>query len=288
MPTLFRSVLFVPGTRGDRFDKALAADADAVILDLEDSVDPGRKTEARETVARFLATRPVSSSRLFVRVNASTSPWIGADLERMRGLEGFDGLVLPKVESPHQIETVAPHAPARCVIPLLESARGILHAAAIAAADADVPALLFGAEDLTADLGIRRTIDGEELLFARSQVVLAAASVGAEAIDAVATDLADIDGLRADAHRARALGFRGKMAIHPAQVPVINEVYSPTADEIAHARQTIAAFDAAGPAGVIRVNDQMIEAPVVLRAKRVLALADAIAGRPATSRRTPS
>jgi citrate lyase beta subunit len=100
-----------------------------------------------------------------------------------------------------------------------------------------------------------------------------------EAIDAVFTHLSDADGLRSDASRARALGFRGKMAIHPAQVPIINEAFSPSADEIVQARQTIAAFEAAGPAGVIRADDQMVEAPVVLRARRILALAEAIAAR---------
>jgi len=281
MADLFRSMLFVPGTRRDRFEKALASGADAVILDLEDGVDPRRKPDARDAVADFIAGRPAAASSVFVRVNAPASPWIDDDLACVGRLDGIRGVVLPKVESPRQVEAAARHAPSRRVVPLLETARGVLDAAAIAAADADVPALLFGAEDLTADLGIPRTVDGEELLFARSAIVLAAAAVRADAVDAVFTDLADSDRLRVDAERARALGFRGKMAIHPAQVPVLNEVFAPTPDEVERARRLVAAFDAAGGEGVIRVDDQMIDAPVVRRARRVLALA-------ATSRRTRS
>jgi len=273
---LLRSVLFVPGTRSDRFDKALAAGADAVILDLEDAVDAGRKAEARDTVAAFLTTAPASPPLVFVRVNAPGSPWIEEDLARAPEFAGIHGLVVPKVESPGHLEAVARHAPERRVIPLIEGARAVLDAPAIAAADAHVLALLFGAEDLTADLGISRTIDGEELLFARSQVVLAAASVGAEAIDAVFTDLADTDRLLIDARRARALGFRGKMAIHPKQVPVINRAFSPTAEEVARARRIVSSFEAAGDEGVTRMDDEMIEAPVATRARRIIALAEAI------------
>jgi citrate lyase subunit beta/citryl-CoA lyase len=280
MPLLLRSVLFVPGTRPDRFAKALAAGADAVILDLEDAVAPDRKGEARATVAEFLAARPASASLVFVRVNAPGSPWIDADVAEVGRVGGLHGVVLPKVESPRHVEAVARAVPPHRVVPLLESARGILQAASIAAADADVPALLFGAEDLTAALGIPRTIEGEELLFARSQVVLAAASTGAEPIDAVFTDLTDATALRVDALHARALGFRGKMAIHPAQVPVINDVFSPSAEEVDRARRLVATFEAARGEGVIRVNDQMIEAPVVARARRVLDLAAAVDRRP--------
>lgn len=279
MAALLRSVLFVPGTRRDRFAKAIASGADGVILDLEDSVDPARKAEARETVAAFLSTPPDTSSLVFVRVNAPGSPWIEDDVACVRGLSGVHGVVMPKVESPGAIEAVARRVPSGRVVPLLETARGILHAAAIAAADADVPVLLFGAEDLTAELGIARTVDGEELVHARAQVVLAAAATGAEPLDAVFTSLADLDGLRADARRARAVGFRGKMAIHPDQVPVINEVFTPSAEDVDRARRLVAGFEAAHAEGVIRVNDQMIEAPVVARARRILALADAIASR---------
>ncbi|HET9371201.1 MAG TPA: CoA ester lyase [Vicinamibacterales bacterium] len=276
---LFRSVLFVPGARSDRFAKALAAGADVVIFDLEDAVAVERKLEARRAVADFLANRPTARSRLFVRVNATGSAWIDGDVEAAAALDAISGVVLPKVETARQIEDVARRIPSATVVPLLETARGILQAASIAAADAKVPALLFGAEDLTADLGIPRTVEGEELLFARSQLVMAAASTSAEPVDAVFTDLDDLDRLRVDAARARALGFRGKMAIHPAQVPVINDVFAPSAEEIARAKSIVEAFEAAKGDAVIRLDHQMIEAPIVLRARRVLTLAREIGRR---------
>ena len=186
--------------------------------------------------------------------------------------------MLPKAESAADIEHVAVVAPVRCVIPLLETARCIVDAAAIAAAKATVPALIFGAEDLTAQLGIPRTVDGEELLHARSQIVLAAATTGADAIDAVFVDFTAPEQLRRDAIRARALGFRGKTAIHPDQIATINDVFSPSADDVARARRLVEA-DAAARAqgeGAFRFDDQMVDAPVVARARRVLELAEAL------------
>jgi citrate lyase subunit beta / citryl-CoA lyase len=275
-----RSVLFVPGDRADRFPRAAAADADAVVFDLEDGVDVSRKGEARRAVAEWLAAAPASRTARFVRVNASGSTWQAEDLVWLAVVSGhIDGIVLPKAESPDDIERVAQSSPQSYVIPLLETARGIIGAAAIAAARARIPALLFGAEDFTAELGIPRTLDGEELLLARSQVVLAAAAIGADAIDAVFVDLAAPDQLRQDAVRARALGFRGKMAIHPDQVATINDVFSPSADEVARARRLIEAADAARQQGdgAFRFENRMVDAPVVARARRVLALAEALA-----------
>jgi len=274
-----RSILFVPGNRADRFPRALAAGADAVVFDLEDGVEDGRKADARRAIAEWLAATPASRTARFVRVNASGSAWQAEDLVWLASVSGhIEGVVLPKAESSADIERVAALAPAGCVIPLLETARGIIGAAAIASARATIPALLFGAEDFTAELGIPRTLDGEELLLARSQVVLAAAAIGADAIDAVFVDLAAPERLRQDATRARALGFRGKMAIHPDQVATINGVFSPSADEIARARRLIDAADTARRQGegAFRFEDRMVDAPVIARARRVLALADAL------------
>ena len=274
-----RSILFVPGNRADRFPRALAAGADAVVFDLEDGVEDGRKADARGAIAEWLAATPASRTARFVRVNAPGSAWQAEDLVWLASVSGhIEGVVLPKAESSADIERVAALAPAGCVIPLLETARGIIGAAAIASARATIPALLFGAEDFTAELGIPRTLDGEELLLARSQVVLAAAAIGADAIDAVFVDLAAPERLRQDAMRARALGFRGKMAIHPDQVATINGVFSPSADEIARARRLIDAADTARRQGegAFRFEDRMVDAPVIARARRVLALADAL------------
>lgn len=281
-----RSLLFVPGTRPDRFDKAMQAGADAVAFDLEDSVEPSQKERARALIAECLARPPASPALRLVRFNALQSDVGHADAEFFRGVEGYDGILLPKVETPGVLEMVgrlfASRLPARPtpLLPLLESPRAILCAAEIAAADAPVAALLFGAEDLTAQLGVPRTIDGEELIVARAQVVLAAAVVGAEPIDAVFTNLDDLTALRRDAERARAAGFRGKMAIHPKQVAVINKVFTPSAADVERARRVVEAFErglAAGE-GVTRMGNQMIELPVVERARRTLALAARYSG----------
>jgi citrate lyase beta subunit len=269
-----RSLLFVPATRPDRFDKAIASGADAVILDLEDSVEPRRKTEARGIAADALARYAASNDRgrVFVRVNPYGGRWFHDDVTRLRHVEPA-AVVLPKCESTEAVEAVIAAMPGIAVVPIIETARGVLQAAAIAASGAAIPALMFGAEDLTAELGIPRTLEGDELLFARSQVVLAAATVGAAAIDAVWIHITDVEGLRRDAARARALGFAGKMAIHPAQVPVIHDVFTPTAAELDDARAIVAAYDAAVAAGegVVRLNDRMVDEPVVRRARRVVA-----------------
>lgn len=282
-----RSMLFVPGTRQDRFTKAMSAGADAVVFDLEDSVEVGQKAKARMLVAECLATPSDGALRL-VRFNAVNTPDGEADLAFFSAARGFDGVVLPKVETAEAVERVArafgwdTNAGAvPALLLLLETPRAILRAAEIAAADAPVAALLLGAEDLTASLAVERTIEGEELLFARGQIAMAAASVRADAIDAVFTDLRDPNLLRRDCERARGLGFRGKMAIHPNQVEVINDVFTPTASEIDRASRIIAAFETAraGGEGVTTLDGRMVELPVMERARRILALA----GNPRTA-----
>jgi citrate lyase subunit beta/citryl-CoA lyase len=277
-----RSLLFVPGTRQDRFEKAMHSGADAVVFDLEDAVEPAQKERARALIAEFLAAASSTAARRLVRLNAVHTELGATDLEYFRHVEGYDGILLPKVETPGVLETVArvfvAGGPRRAVpplLPLLESPRAILRAAEIAAADAPVAALLFGAEDLTAQLAVPRTIDGEELIVARGQVVLAAAAVGAEPIDAIFTGLDDLAALRRDADRARAAGFRGKMAIHPKQVAVINEVFTPSPNDVERARRIVEAFERALGAGegVTRMGGEMVELPVVERARRTLALA---------------
>jgi citrate lyase subunit beta/citryl-CoA lyase len=276
-----RSMLYVPGIRQDRFGKAMAAGADAVVFDLEDSVESGQKEKARSLIAEFLATPPAGALRL-VRFNGVHTVEGEADLEFFSGRSGFDGVLLPKVETVGLVELVARifarHAPGGIVPPLLvmlETPTAILRAADIATADAPVAALLFGAEDFTARLGVERTTDGEELLYARAQIALAAAAAGADAIDAVFTDLNDMDGLRRDCRRARGLGFRGKMAIHPKQIDIINETFTPAAAEVERARRVLEAYEAARAAGegVTTLDGKMVELPVVERARRVLTLA---------------
>lgn len=278
---VLRSLLFVPGTSPDRFSKALASGADAVLIDLEDAVDGSRKAEARASVAAWLKATPASHTARFVRVNAPGTAFQDADLKWLSEVAGrIDGVVVPKVEAATHIEHVAGIAPHRRVLPMFETARAILDASAIVRARADIPALIFGAEDLTAQLGIPRTVNGEELVLARSQVVLAAATIGADAIDAVFVDLSATGDLQEDCLRARGVGFRGKTAIHPNQVAVINEVFSPSADEVARARRLIEADAAARAAGqgAFRFENRMVDQPIVTRARRVVELAEKLTG----------
>ncbi len=268
----FRSLLFVPGTRADRFPKAMASGADAVVFDLEDSVEPGQKARARALVGEFLATpAPAGGVLRLVRVNAAQSPTWAAELEFFGRHRGFDAVVIPKSESAAIVEEVATTLGAP-VVPLLETAKGILRAAEIAGAAAPMPAILFGAEDLTAELGIPRTVDGDELVLARSAVAMAAAAAGADAIDAVFVDVRDERGLRRDCERARAVGFHGKMAIHPAQLAVIHGVFTPRDEELESAHRIVEAYERAEAAGegVIRLDDRMVDVPVVQRARRLI------------------
>jgi citrate lyase subunit beta/citryl-CoA lyase len=278
-----RSMLYVPGIRQDRFGKAMAAGADAVVFDLEDSVEAGQKEKARSLIADFLAG-PSTGPLRFVRFNGVHTSDGEADLEFFSGMTGFDGVLLPKVETVGLVELVARvfarHASGGVVPPLLvmlETPAAILRAGEIATADAPVAALLFGAEDFTASLGVERTTDGEELLYARGRIALAAAAARAEAIDAVFTDLHDMEGLRRDCRRARGLGFRGKMAIHPKQIEIINETFTPTQSEVDRARRVVEAYEAAraGGQGVTTLDGRLVERPIVERARRVLALAAA-------------
>jgi len=271
-----RSILFVPGARPDRFAKAMAAGADAVVFDLEDSVDASQKDAAREAIAQYLATPATAPAARIVRFNAVNSAHGERDLEYFADTSGFDAVVIPKVEDAAMVERAATAVGRTTpvpIIPLIETPLGVLRSAQIMAAKATVPALLFGAEDLTARLGATRTVEGDELAFARGQLAMAAASVGADAIDAIFANIKDLASLRQDAERARGFGFRGKMAIHPAQVSVINEVFSPTAADLDRARRIVEVWDRAQAVGnaIALLGDEMIELPIVERARRVLA-----------------
>ena len=279
-----RSLMFVPGSRPDRFEKAMNAGADAVVFDLEDAVEASQKAAARSHVAAFMGKPPVSESIRVVRFNAVNTAAGEADLEFFGPLPEFDAVLLPKVETVGAVDlvtrTFVEHGRGRRVPLLLqiESPRAVLRAGDIAMAQAPIAALVFGAEDFTAQLGVPRTIDGEELLLARSQVVLAA---GVDAIDTVFTDVNDVETLRRDCSRARGLGFRGKIAIHPRQVPVINDVFTPGAAELERAHKVIDAYEtaAARGVGVTTLDGQMVELPIVERARRIVALAAKYQGR---------
>jgi citrate lyase subunit beta/citryl-CoA lyase len=260
-----RSYLFVPGNRPDRFAKACAAGADAVVLDLEDSVATGDKLKAREAVAEWLsAAQPV-----LVRVNTSESEWFRDDLSLGRKA-GIAGVLLPKAERVEEIQLIAENFGAEVpILPQIETARGFRNTLALAGAK-PVRRLLFGSIDFQLDLGM--AAEEEELLYFRSQIVLDSRLAGIQPpVDGVTTDINSPERVRADTLRARRLGFGGKMCIHPKQVPVVNECFTPSAEEEAWARRVVEASAAARGAAT-SVDGKMVDRPVLARAEVILAM----------------
>ena len=271
--TLLRSLLFVPGSRPERFDKALAAGADAVIIDLEDAVAPADKPSACGALRAWL--RPEHA--VVVRINAADTPWFADDVT-LCALPGVAAVMLPKAERADTIATLMA-AGARSVLPLIESAAGFAALTTIAAAPG-VQRLVFGSIDFQLDLGMRDANE-DELLYFRSQIVLASRLAGLAApIDGVSTAIDDAQALHTDVQRARRLGFGGKLCIHPKQVAGVHRGFAPGADELAWAQRVLAASAAAGGA-TIAVDGKMVDKPVLLRAERLVREA-ALVSRPET------
>jgi citrate lyase subunit beta/citryl-CoA lyase len=260
-----RSLLFVPGNRADRFDRAAGAGADVVVLDLEDAVEVSAKGVARDAVAGWLVT----GGEAVVRVNPVTSPYFHDDSSALAGLPGLLGIMLPKADA-EALELAAARCPGVPLVPLVESARGV-HEVHRVAAGHGVVRLAFGAIDLALDLMMEES--PESLLLARSSLVLASRVAGLDPpADGVTTRLDDGESARLDAQAARALGFGGKLCIHPTQVPVVNAAFSPTADELRWAEGVLAAL----PGGAVRHGNHMIDAPLRDRARRIVARASAL------------
>lgn len=258
-----RSYLFVPGDRPERFARALAAGADAVVLDLEDAVAPGKKAAAREAVSAQLSS-PVP---VFVRINGVGTEWIADDLDAIAG-PGLAGVMLPKTASPDDLGHVGRALPGVPLLPLIETAAGVLRAPDIAS-HPGVVRLAFGSIDFQVETGIQG--DDAELLYARSRLVLASAAAGiAPPVDGVTTSTGDAALVLNDARRALRLGFGGKLCIHPMQVAPVHEGFRPAADELQWARGVLAAV-AAGGDGAISYQGRMVDRPVVQRAKQILA-----------------
>jgi citrate lyase subunit beta/citryl-CoA lyase len=262
-----RSFLFVPANRPERFDKACAAGAHAVILDLEDAVAPADKERARTAARGWLApAHPV-----WLRINGPESEWFGADLELV-SLAGVRGVVLPKAEEADAIREIGHRLGTRArIIPLVESALGLWRAPELAAAPG-VERLAFGSVDFQLDTGIAG--DRDELLYARSQLVIASRVAGRLApVDGVTLALDDEAALRADVERARLLGFGGKLCIHPKQVVAVNLGFRAPESELAWAKRVIAAADAAA-GNAVRLDGKLIDRPVIDRARALLAQED--------------
>jgi citrate lyase subunit beta/citryl-CoA lyase len=265
--------LYAPGDRPQVVAKALTAGADVVIVDLEDAVAPDRKEYARAATAELLAApHPVP---VHVRVNALDSPAAAADLAAVAALPGVSGLRLPKVTSVEQIVRVAAHtSPANGGAPalyaLLETALGVEHAHAIASAHPAVRGVALGEADLRADLGVR---EDSGLDWSRSRVIVAARAAGlAPPPQSVHPDIRDLEGLAASCARGRALGFLGRAAIHPRQLPVIERAYLPTEAEI-EAAETIVKAASADQGAQALPDGRFVDAAVVATAQRTLSLA---------------
>ncbi|TGY90184.1 CoA ester lyase [Marinicauda algicola] len=256
-----RSLLFVPGSRPDRFAKALAAGADAVCVDLEDAVAPDGKADAREAVVGAL----IAGDRVGVRVNSVRTDDGKADLDALSTAPAPVFVMVPKAETPGDIAAVRAGIDAP-VIALVETAEGLRNAWDIAAAEG-VSAVMFGGGDYAAELGI--AMDFEALLFARSQIVAAAARARVPAIDVPWLDVSDPAGLKREAERVKALGYRAKACIHPTQLETVNAVFTPTPDEIARAQAILQALENA-QGGAALLNGKLIEKPVALGARRTL------------------
>ena len=269
-------------------DKALGLNADAIMLDLEDGVAPDEKATARKLIGESLARERQSSSPMrYVRINAIGHRRMEDDLDAVLQ-RGLDGLVLPKVETPDEVRNVESVVAKReedfgkepgsiRFLVAIESPLGLLKAAEIAACSQRITGLMFGAEDFGRELGLPTSREGEaqELLYARSALVVSAAAAHVQAVDGVWVDLQDPEGLKRFALQSRRLGFSGMSAIHPSQIDPINAMFSPTPEEIEYAQRVTQAYEdaLARGDGSIAFGGQLIDRPIIERARRTLELA---------------
>lgn len=284
---LRRTSLYIPGTNPGMLANAEVYGADSVILDLEDGVPVSEKDAARILVRNALQHIPYRRAEVTVRVNALSTPFGRDDFREIIPLAP-EAVRLPKCESADDVREadammtdlelkngIEPGTVG--IIAITESARGGRNLSEIAAASPRLIALNYGAEDYTADIGAVRTKEGRELDDIRAKVIVAARIAGVQALDSVFGDVNDLDGLYAEALRVRLLGFDGKSVIHPRQIPVVHRAFTPSDQEVGFARRVMAAFREASSrgAGVIALDGRMIDAPVVARAEKILALAEA-------------
>ncbi len=283
-----RSLLFVPGDSPAKLAKALGSGADALLIDLEDSVAPEGKEAARATTADFLRAHAGAAARprLFVRVNALQTGMTDADLDAVAPARP-DGVMLPKAEGGQSVQHLGaklavreaeadlPDGSLAIIAIATETARGVFQLGTYAGASRRLVGLTWGGEDLSADLGAEgnRLIDGtyaDPYRLARALTLIGAAAAEVEPIDSVYTNFRDLEALRAECDAARRDGFTAKMAIHPAQVAVINEAFTPSPEAVERARAIVEAFAANPGAGVIGLNGEMLDRPHLRRAERLL------------------
>ena len=277
LPRRLRSLLFAPAVRPDLLRKMPRTDADAIVIDLEDATPPDAKdtgrVEMRSAVADLAGQLPI-----LVRVNDDTTPWHDDDLDSLP-TEGLAGLVMPKIETIASLDSLAARLADRGldmpVIGGVETALGVADARSLLAHDL-ISAAYFGAEDFIADLGGVRTASNDEVAYARAQIALAGRLADVTVIDQIVADFTDDDRCRRECLEARAMGYGGKLCIHPSQVSIANAAFLPSSEEIDRARRLLEAYDDAKAQGVASVafEGQMVDEPVARQARRVLAQAD--------------
>jgi citrate lyase subunit beta/citryl-CoA lyase len=289
-----RSLLFVPGDSARKLEKAMSSGADALLIDLEDSVALSAKDEARRVTAGFLreAGTAANRPRLFVRVNGLTTGLTEADLDGVMAAAP-DGLVLPKAVGGRDVSHLGaklavreaefglPDGTTRVIPIATETAAGVFALGTFAGASHRLAGLTWGGEDLSADIGAEtnRTAEGaytEPYRLARALTLFGATAAEVDAIDSVYTNFRDMEGLATECRDARRDGFVAKMAIHPAQVPVINETFTPSREAVAKARAVVDAFAANPGVGVVGIEGEMLDRPHLKRAERLLARAEAL------------
>ena len=283
-----RSMLFLPGNNPNMLINGNCLGADAVIFDLEDAVSPDEKDAARILVRNTMRYMDFRGCEIIVRINSIDTPYWQKDLDQI--LPYQPGLILlPKTGSAADVlaadayitqveEALGMEAGTVGLMPLIETAMGVENAFAIASATKRVKALFLGAEDLTADLQCKRTKEGREIEYARTRLVMAARAAGIDVYDTPFTDVNDDEGIEVDALLAKSLGFSGKASISPRHVDVINRVFSPTLAEIDYAYEVMEAIALAKQQGkgAIALRGKMIDAPIVMRAQRTIAMAQAL------------
>ncbi|MEE9569979.1 MAG: CoA ester lyase [Candidatus Binatia bacterium] len=285
---LLRTWMFVPGHRQRMIDKAMGLSVDAIMLDIEDGVAPGEKESARTLIGGALGREsPPNSPARFVRINDIGHARMDADLKAVLR-KGLNGLVLPKVDTPEEVLKVEAilkkrepelgmSAGAVRLLVAIESPKGLLNAPTIAACSPRVIGLMFGAEDFGREIGLptSREAEARDMIYARSAMVVAAASAHVQSVDGVWVDLKDTEGLWGFARQSRRLGFSGMSLIHPSQIDPINSVFSPTPEEIDYSKQVVKAYEEAVARGdgSISFGGQLIDRPIVERARRTLEMA---------------
>jgi len=282
-----RSMLFIPGNNPSMIQNAPILGADSIILDLEDAVSIDEKDSARFLVRNALLELDFNGCEKVVRINSINTELGYEDIDVIAKVKP-DALLVPKAtedaikEIDELISTIEGEEGFKLgsikLIPLIETAFGVEDVFNIVKSSKRVAAVLLGAEDLTADMEIKRTKEGEEIFYARSRIVSACKALKVDAIDTPFTDINDFEGLKRDCQRAKLIGMTGKAAVNPRQIDTINEVFSPSMEDIEWAKRVIAAYDEAQREGkgVFSLDGKMVDAPVLARAKNVLEKAKAI------------